>query len=85
MVDRIRQQVLDKGEAQLAERKTHRPTPIDNSALPAGSPMTFYCVACGAVADIKPEEYLFPVRKLCSECEGLANLKLLRHVDEAQR
>jgi len=56
---------------QLAERRAHRPVPVDNSALQAGSEMYFYCHSCGALADIKPETYLFLPRALCSECEGL--------------
>jgi len=56
---------------QLAERRANRPVPVDNSSLHAGSKMYFYCHSCGALADLKPETYLFPPRDLCSECEGL--------------
>jgi len=56
---------------QLAERRANRPVPVDNGALHAGSEMYFYCRSCGALADIKPETYLFLPRDLCSECEGL--------------
>ena len=56
---------------QLAERRANRPVPVDNAALQAGAEMYFYCVSCGALADIKPETYLFPARDLCSECDGL--------------
>lgn len=80
-MDRIREQLLQKGEAQLVERKAHRPEHVRNDHLPAGAELFFYCEACGHLADIKPEEYLFPVRKLCSECEGLAELKLLKRVE----
>ena len=44
---------------------------IDNSSLVAGSDMYFYCTLCGALADTKPETYLFTPPKLCSECQGL--------------
>jgi hypothetical protein len=78
--DRVLASLREKGEAALTYRKANRPEHIDNGALPAGANMTFYCVACGHIADIKPEEYLFPVRKMCSECEGLAQLKLLKRI-----
>ncbi len=76
MIDKIKAAMREARDA----RKATRPVPIDNVSLPAGAPMMFYCVACGHIADIKPENYLAPVRKLCSECEGLADLELMRTV-----
>lgn len=46
-------------------------TKIDNSTLVAGAPMYFYCVSCGAVADVKPEAFFTPPRTLCQECDAL--------------
>jgi hypothetical protein len=57
--------------AALQERRKNPPQHIDNASLYAGSPMYFYCVSCAHIADTKPENYLFPPRKLCSECEAL--------------
>lgn len=57
--------------AGFAMRRSNRPAPIDNASLPAGVNMFFYCRACGWLADVKPEGYIFPVRPLCSECAGL--------------
>ena len=47
---------------------------IDNSSLPAGSPMYFYCISCGCVADVLPESYNCQPRKLCEECQALKDL-----------
>lgn len=55
----------------LYDRRASRPTPIDNASLPAGSPMYFYCVACGHVSDVKAEDYLRPPARLCDECQAL--------------
>ena len=57
--------------AGLRKRQVNRPEPIDNAALVAGSPMYFYCIVCGALADVKPEEYIIPPAKLCKECQDM--------------
>lgn len=44
---------------------------IQNESLPAGSPMTFYCVCCGSVADVLPEHYISIPKRLCNECQAL--------------
>lgn len=46
----------------------------DNSSLPAGSPMYFYCKACSALADVLPESYLSTPKVLCDECQALKDL-----------
>lgn len=56
---------------RLAARLTSKPTPVDNSALYAGSPMFFYCKLCGHLADQKPENYLTPPAKYCGACREL--------------
>jgi hypothetical protein len=58
----------------LKERRANRPDQIDNSSLPAGSPMYFYCVACGHYADEKPECYTSTPKSLCEECQALKDL-----------
>lgn len=60
----------------LAERRevNANKEPIDNSSLPAGSPMYFYCRACAGLADILPESYISPPKKLCDECQVLKDL-----------
>lgn len=55
----------------LRERRANQPEQIDNGALIAGSPMYFYCIACGWLADILPETYTNTPKKLCSECDAL--------------
>jgi len=61
----------EMGLAALAQRRANQPVQINNGRLPAGAPMYFYCVACGHLADTKPENYTTPVAKLCEECEEL--------------
>lgn len=61
--------------AALAERRANKPEQIDNSALPAGSPMYYYCIACGHLADTKPEGWFATLpSKLCDECKALSDL-----------
>lgn len=51
---------------------------IDNSQLPAGSPMYYYCISCNGISDIKPEGwFLGSVAKLCKECQALKDLDWL--------
>lgn len=47
---------------------------IDDSRLPAGSPMHFYCISCGAPSDVLPENYVAPPKRLCGECQDLKDL-----------
>lgn len=44
---------------------------VDNSSLPAGSPMYFYCRLCGVLCDTKPESYLTAPKKYCDDCYDL--------------
>lgn len=47
---------------------------IDNGSLPAGASMYFYCIGCGGVADVLPENYVSTPKKLCNECQALQDL-----------
>lgn len=60
----------------LSERraKAKETKPIDNSSLPAGSPMHYYCISCGLVADVLPELHVNAPRRLCTECQALKDL-----------
>jgi hypothetical protein len=58
----------------LASRRANQPKKIDNSSLPAGAPMYFYCLSCGHESDVKPENYLTAPKKLCGECQALRDL-----------
>lgn len=50
---------------QWEHRRANPPERADNAALPAGSDMLYYCVSCGFLSDVKPEDYfLAPPRKL---------------------
>lgn len=44
---------------------------IDNSRLPAGSPMIYYCRACGCVSASLPECHLGPPPRYCSDCNDM--------------
>lgn len=65
------QQGKDAALKALAERRANRPVRIDNASLVAGSPMYFYCISCGHLADVKPEEYTTRPARLCDECQAL--------------
>lgn len=50
---------------------------IDNSTLPAGSPMYFYCWHCGDLTDELPEEYLVNPKRVCEPCEEMISRGLI--------
>ena len=56
----IEEQAIQFALRQLVERREqNKDSPkVHNAQLKAGEPMTFYCVSCGAIADIKPELYI---------------------------
>ena len=59
----------------LEERRKNKPEPIDNGSLYAGSPMYYYCISCGHLADEKPENWYRTLpAKLCPECQALKDL-----------
>lgn len=60
--------------AALAERRANQPKQKKNAALPAGSPMFFYCISCGHVSDVLPESYMTRPARLCGECQALQDL-----------
>jgi len=60
---------LDKRRKENAKKEK-----IDSSALPAGSPIYFYCISCDGLADQLPENYVCPPKKLCDECQALKDL-----------
>jgi hypothetical protein len=45
---------------------------LDNSSLPAGSPMYFYCIVCGGLI-IVPETYMIRP-KLCNPCSDMKTM-----------
>lgn len=54
----------------LAERRAAPPGRIDNAGLVAGSPMYYYCMSCGHVADIKSEDwFLVQPKDYCDYCQ----------------
>lgn len=48
-----------------------------NSQLPAGSPMYFYCSCCGLESEVLPETYVDPPKKICAQCAVDIGLGLL--------
>jgi hypothetical protein len=60
-------------EALRARRAANKDKPwVDNSRLPAGSPMYFRCIGCGADI-VVPENWLYKPSS-CPECQALAEL-----------
>lgn len=47
---------------------------IDNASLYAGSPMTYYCIACDDVTAVLPECHFGAPPKLCKGCRALKEL-----------
>lgn len=44
---------------------------INNSGLPEGSSMHYYCIICGCTSDVLPEDHRNAPEKLCEECKAL--------------
>ena len=62
-------------QALHARRKANaKEKKIDNSSLYAGSQMYFYCKSCDGLADVLPESYISPPKKLCDECQALKDM-----------
>lgn len=60
--------------AALQRRRETKPERIDNSSLVAGSPMTYYCISCGHIAEVLPEAHWSRPKALCPECRGLKDM-----------
>lgn len=59
--------------SDLDLRRDARPAQIDNGALPAGSPMYYYCKSCGhLVAELPEDWWETPPPQLCAYCVGLS-------------
>lgn len=60
--------------AALAERRALNKDRkrIDNSSLPAGSPMYFGCLSCNGIITVPEGYYSRP--KLCEECAALKEM-----------
>lgn len=56
---------------KLSQRLNNKPEQINNSRMPAGSPMLFYCELCGHESDRLPESYTTRPRKYCTPCQEL--------------
>ena len=59
----------------LEERRTKNiDQQVNNSALPAGAPMYYYCHACGVQTAVKPEGWIDPPPpRYCDDCKTLIN------------
>lgn len=64
--------------ANFEQRKeANFPKKIDNSRLPAGSNMFFYCKHCAVLTDVLPELYTCTPKQICFDCEKLQQLHLI--------
>ena len=70
----------------LRRYTTYRGTQVDNSSLPAGSPMYYYCKGCGISTDIRAESWLgSPPPRYCEACSELSKVGSLDRLQtEAQ-
>ena len=78
-LNRIEQRKVEEFIRRYQARNTQ---PINNSDLIAGSPMYYYCKACGAFITALPEAHISPAPKYCESCQDLKKEALL---DEALR
>ncbi len=73
--------ITEQGKAAaikaLEERRSNRPEQIDDSRLPVGAEMHFYCISCGHSAGSMPESYTIDPPKLCNECKAMKDLDWL--------
>jgi hypothetical protein len=69
MPDAEREEALRQLEARRSKNAGRKR--VDNSALPAGSPMTYYCRSCGDISGVLPEAHSEPVPDLCGRCFSL--------------
>ena len=62
-------------EARRAANELRDDDPVDNAALPAGSPLFFRCEAC--FCDIIVQEGYLTAQQLCYDCRDLRDLGLI--------
>ena len=63
--------VVRFADPELAQRRADAPAQIDNASLPAGAPMTYYCVSCGyQVAVLSEDWWRTPPPAVCLWCQG---------------
>lgn len=75
-------EVKEEAIRQFRQRLKSRPEQVENASLHAGEPMYFYCEHCGVQTDLLNEEYIFPPRQCCSQCQGIISMGFL---EEAKR
>jgi hypothetical protein len=63
---KVAMEQFQKRKAKNAKKKR-----IDNSSLPVGAPMYFYCRFCGDQTDCLPEGYTCRPKRICDPCEVL--------------
>jgi hypothetical protein len=79
-LNRVEERLIDEFMRRYESNKQKQP--FDNSSLVAGSPMYYYCKACGAFITALPETHFTPAPRYCDDCERLKTEALL---DEALR
>ena len=66
------EQLRDVFNILKQRRENNKGKKINNSSLPAGSPMYYYCKSCDELVDTKPEGWFAnPPPKLCAFCQQL--------------
>jgi hypothetical protein len=57
---------------QFAERyRENQGKQVDNSSMPAGSPMVYYCRHCGVHTETLPESHWGRPKTVCNPCKVL--------------
>lgn len=69
---------LDVAMQQFKKRKEeNKGKKIDNSSLPAGSPIYIYCRFCDKLIYTLPESYTCTPNNICNPCQILHNHGLI--------
>jgi hypothetical protein len=62
----------DLAMEQYRKRKSdNQGKQLDNSSMPAGSPMYYYCKFCGIHTETLPESHMNAPKVICTPCEYL--------------
>jgi hypothetical protein len=63
--------VVRFADPELEQRRASAPEHVDNAALPAGSPMFYYCHGCGhQLAELSEDWWWHPPPALCEWCKA---------------
>ena len=76
-LNRIEERKIEEFILRYKANQQSQPYRRDNADLPAGSPMYYYCKACGKFITALPEAHFSPAPRYCEDCEDLHQEALL--------